>query len=130
MPYHLSIDAKLRIATLVCNRLPTLTEWPTLFDEMQAHPGFGPGFGFLIDRRAITEPAETEYVHSLVAILRRNEQLFVGTRCAVIVPNVASYGMMRMMELMLDGSPFHVRGFKEFHKAARWLLARGTTTRP
>ena len=86
----------------------------------------GPGFAVLSDHREIGEPATREQIEQLVEHLAALQRHFAHARWAVIVSKPASFGMMRMLEMMVERVPMTVRVFVDAERAERW--ARGDTS--
>ena len=82
-------------------------------------PAFKPGFGFYRDRRGQAVPA-TDIVHRSVAALRQVEGL-PTSKWAIVVDPGANYGMLRMMQLLTDGTWVEVGLFYDPMEATRWL---------
>jgi hypothetical protein len=96
-----------------------------IVDTVNAAAGeAGPGFDVLSDHRGVGEPATRTQLEQMVGLeaLRRN---FVGRRWAVVVSSRASFGMMRMLEVLAERVPMTVRVFVSIERAERW--ARGST---
>ena len=81
-----------------------------------------PGWNVLSDHREIGEPATREQLEQLVGHLTVLRRYFQGARWAVIVARPASYGMMRMLQVLAERVPVTVRIFVDAARAERWAL--------
>ena len=81
-----------------------------------------PGWNVLSDHREIGEPATREQLEQLVGHLAVLRRYFQGSRWAVVVARPASYGMMRMLQVLAERVPMTVRVFVDAARAERWAL--------
>ena len=81
-----------------------------------------PGWNVLSDHREIGEPATREQLEQLVGHLAVQRRWFHGSRWAVVVARPASYGMMRMLQVLAERVPMTVRVFVDADRAERWAL--------
>lgn len=86
-----------------------------------SHPEFERGFNILSDHRQIGQPITTAQMQEMTAHLRRLAAEFAGSRWAVVTTKPASYGMMRMLSVMLEDMPLHVHVFDGLAAAEAWL---------
>ena len=71
-------------------------------EEIFAAPAYQAGFGILLDRRVVSDPAETGFIKQAVAFMDRHAVEVGPFRCAILVSNLAAYGMARMASLITD----------------------------
>lgn len=83
----------------------------------------GPGYDIISDHREIGTPATRAQMDGLVALLATRREQFAGARWAVIVSKPASYGMMRMLAVLLETIPIELAIFQDDVSAERWLRA-------
>jgi hypothetical protein len=81
-----------------------------------------PGWNILSDHREIGEPATREQLEQLVGHLAVLRRYFHGSRWAVVVARPASYGMMRMLQVLAERVPMTVRVFVDAARGERWAL--------
>ena len=80
---------------------------------------YQPGYGFIMDRRNITRPASTHYIRRLVNFIGFHRLQSGNAKWALVVGDMASFGMARMAE-GLDPSET-IRAFREIEEARVWL---------
>lgn len=120
------LDPASRTVTLVYDRSETsFDEWASTLDHVLADPAFQPGYGMLSDRRQAPSPPTTETVMALLRYVRSREQLW-RTRWAVLVPDRATYGMVRMAQGLAHSDPIEIGVFEDLESARRWLAAPRT----
>ena len=104
----------------------TLEEWGAAVTGALDHPGFAPGFAFLVDRRGCSAPTGS-FVQQQLDFLARQERLRVPHRVALVVrpEDAAAYGMARMLETLagLQATAIQHGIFRSVDEAERWLDA-------
>jgi hypothetical protein len=83
------------------------------------------GYNVVSDHREIGEPITRVQLEQLVDHLAALRSYFAGARWAVVVSKPASFGMMRMFEVLAERVPMTVRVFVDADRAQRW--ARGAS---
>lgn len=79
-----------------------------------------PGYNILSDHRLVGEPATRPQLEALVTHLRRLQHFFAGARWAIVATSPASFGMMRMLEVLAERVPMAVRVFTGMAGAEQW----------
>ena len=115
------IDENLRQVRVTYLEQPSFEEWARTMKAILADDRYAPGFGFLMDRRSIEKPASTAYMQRLVQFVDLHRPQSGAARWALVVGDVASYGMARMAE-GLDASET-IRAFREIESARSWLAS-------
>lgn len=120
MPIAHIVDTKRR--RLIFSVSGTITTEEMLTAADNAVHSLGPGtHKVLSDHRTLTTPATTPQLEALVAHLSKYRQHFGGTRWAIVVSQLASFGMMRMLGVLAERIPIHVAVFADPVDAERWL---------
>ena len=86
-----------------------------------------PGYNILSDHREIGTPATRHQMEQVAMLMADMKTTFGGSRCAVIVATAASFGMMRMLSVLLEPADVTLEIFDDPVDAERW--ARDGTRR-
>jgi hypothetical protein len=106
-------------------RLFVKAEGPITLDHIRAHIeeerlGAGLSYSELMDVRGCSPAISADEVRMLVQLLRRlGEKSHLGPT-AVIVDTDFAYGMLRMLEILID-DVCHIRPFRKEKEAEQWL---------
>jgi hypothetical protein len=119
--FSYSIDAMNHIVAFNFTGSPSFDEWVSGISAVLRDRSFQSGYGFLSDRRGITDVPRTEYVRSVIDFLRGQCTAIGARRWAILVSGPASYGMARMAQQIGDDLPFPIEVFTDEAKARRWL---------
>jgi len=101
----------------------TFEEWHAAIVGFLGHPDYRPGMGVLHDWRALLEAPQPLDVRRRADYLERHVASFRFTRWALVVSRSATYGMGRIEQTLLNGSPVEIRIFRDLAEAEAW--ARG-----
>jgi len=96
-----------------------------VISDVVAHPEFERGCNILSDHRQIGEPITTAQLEEMTGHLRQLSAEFAGSRLAVVTTKPASYGMIRMLSVMVEDMPLYVRVFDSMAPAEAWLESPG-----
>jgi hypothetical protein len=125
MKLSYSIDPVARVVEFHYTGSPDFAEWSAVMEAILADPAFHPGYGFLTDRRFVSEAPTTEYVQNVMAFLRKHQAAIGPARWAAVVSGPASYGMVRMAQHLGSELPFQIQVFTDEVMARRWLEEGG-----
>lgn len=75
----------------------------------------------ILDRRLVTD-ARTEYIRKIAVFCKEHPIELGNARTALVVSELASYGMGRMAQALLD-NPGLLRIFTEIEDARWWLCS-------
>jgi hypothetical protein len=128
MPVSYEVDAPRRIVKMRYEHEADLAELVAALSAIFSHPGYQPGFGFLFDRRAV--PASSSgYIRAALSWVQLHKEKVTGCRWAVVVADLANYGMSRMGQTLGEDLPVEFEVFRDMDEATRWLLSdRGGPT--
>jgi len=119
-----SIDECEGIVRLVHHEEREFREWAAVMEALLDDPGFGPGMGFLVDRRAVG-PLETQDLHRIVDFIgSRLDEGFADTSWALVVGGTADFGMGRMSQALAADHPTVIEVFRDPDEALLWLRRR------
>jgi hypothetical protein len=79
------------------------------------------GYGFLSDRRGMSDIPTTEYVRSVIGFLQGHDTVIGARQWAILVSGTASYGMARMAQQIGHELPFPIEVLTDEAKARGWL---------
>jgi len=127
VPITTVVDPKKRLVRFTIRGVMDSDEMLASVDKALAQLDDKGGYDILSDHRLVDKPATPEQVKLLMAHLAVNGQRLRGARCAVIVGNEASYGMMRMMSVRAEQLGIDVGVFRELEAALQFLGPRDTT---
>jgi hypothetical protein len=121
MPVDIVIDTQSGLVRATIENPTSAGEFIAGFKDMLGHPDFHPGMKVLVDM--------LRYVHVTTgADMRRVAQTFVqsadavsGMDVAVVVSTPVSYGVIRMLQVFVEGSPFRINVFYDMEEAKRHL---------
>jgi hypothetical protein len=89
-------------------------------DGIVADPDFGPGYDVLSDHRQVELPLTPDATKAWLGHLERGIERVRGCRWAAVATSPASYGMMRMLSVLIK-DVLTLEVFKEMDAAERWL---------
>jgi hypothetical protein len=89
-------------------------------NRLLSDPALCRGLNFVSDHSKLDFTATTELVKSIPALLTKLTERLGPFRCAVVVPDNASYGMARMTEVLAERTSAQVRAFRTLEEAKAW----------
>lgn len=128
MPIRIWVEKDRRLVRAVVMGSITVGEIVEAIDASIRDPDFEPGFDILSDHTAIGEPLTPSQAQQTAAHLMKFSPSMAGARWAVVVGTPASYGMMRMLAVLLERIPMTLRAFTSLADAEAWLAR--TSERP
>ena len=84
------------------------------------------GYRVLSDHRAVTTAIKPQQMEHVLAFLARPDSRFRGNRCAIVVSNEVSYGMMRILAARVEPLDMAVQIFERLEDAESWLAWEGS----
>lgn len=120
---HVEIVAAQRLVLLKYAHTPAITEWTAAMDGVLADPGYGAGFGFLLDLRGNKPGPSRMLIAAMLHYLDEHRVSFQGGRWALLVDSSGGLRMAHAGQNLATGLPLL---FAVFHdhtpdKALRWL---------
>ena len=102
----------------------TYAEWEREMSALIASTSFQRERRMLVDAR-FCAPVSNEFVRQIMAYGAQQIAELTGTRAALLVNDVAQYGMARMAEIIAEtrNLPMTMRAFRDEADAERWLRA-------
>jgi hypothetical protein len=94
--------------------------WRTV-EQLLSDSAFGPGLHILSDHSGLSETATPELVKAIVPLLERIGKRLGPFKCALVVPDDASFGMGRMAGTYAEPTPATVCPFRTKAEAEAWL---------
>ena len=123
MPITYRIDAEQRLVEVRISGTFTMDEVLDRIEEIFRDPDFRRGFSFLSDHTGLTEFLTPAQARELVSFLERSADQVAGTKWAVVTTHPASYGMFRMVSVLVEKIPMSLAIFRSPDEARAWLLA-------
>jgi hypothetical protein len=120
-----SIDPVAGVVELRYSGSYDIAEWSSVMHAILQDPAFRAGYGFLSDRRLVSEAPTTEFVQGTLSFLKTHQAVLRASRWAAIVGDAASYGMGRMAQQLGEALPFPIEIFTDAGRARRWLREGG-----
>jgi hypothetical protein len=123
MAIRYEIDPLRRFVRLThVSRTPSAI-WQEAIDAVLAEPGFQRGFDFIDDLTVRVDVPTTADIRNVVDFLNSRQSSIAPCRWAVVVrPQMpAVFGMLRMAESLMQGSPVSLRAFTSVGQALAWL---------
>jgi hypothetical protein len=121
MPVVTRIDTSKQRVHAVLSASVTFHEMIAAIDTSVGNPAFRSGIDIFSDHTRLEKPIKTDQAQKLVTHLAKLRKHFEGSRWAVVTAMQASYGMMRMLSVLLEKIPIDLRVFYSFDEAERWL---------
>ncbi len=123
MPIKIWIEKKRRRVRAVVTEKVSINDIIESINKAIKDPDFSPGFNILSDHTTITKAIETEAVQMTAFYVKGISKNFIGSRWAVVTVSDASFGMMRMLSVLLGDTPIELQVFRSFKEAEKWLDA-------
>ena len=119
MPVHCAFDPRGFLTIRVDEPQQAEESARSMRDALAAVAGTHPAV--LIDRRQAM-PAQTPYIQAIVAQVKALPEAHRPRRVAILVADATSFGVARMVEIMLEGV-VPIRAYRKEEDAVGWLLA-------
>ena len=100
----------------------TMKEIKALIDTVVNDPDFRRGYHILSDHRRIGDPATPGQVRGTLEHVAALIDALGESKWAIVASKEASYGMMRMMEMLAEDLPIQISVFRDPEEARDWLL--------
>jgi len=120
MPVRYRLDAAQRLVILTYEEPVTAAEWTATIEAVLADAAYEAGFNLLVDRRASSPPTRA-FAEGVAAYVRQHRPQFGNARVAILVSDVAAFGMARMQEMLNESPTLETRAFKSESEAYDWL---------
>jgi len=120
MPVKTTVDKSSRRVSIHVSGAVAVMEVIAAVDAVIKHPDFGPGFEILSDHRDVEIPLTPDATKSWLGHLERAAEKVRGCRWAAVATNPASYGMMRMLSVLIK-ELLVLEVFETMEDAERWL---------
>jgi len=117
-----SLHPGARMAIVKYRLQPDFEEWSRTMQRLFRDPAYGRGFAILFDRRGVHHPASVTHVEQVVQFLDDRRADGTIRRWAVVVADLASFGMGRMAEQLTHWDDSN-RAFRDTAEAEAWLLS-------
>ena len=112
------IDPEAEIVEIAGPPVDDIGELAQCLTQVLADRAYRPGFGFLRHGESADAPSPAVVRESMMLLAR----LGLGaSRWAIVAQRPAEYGMVRMAQLMSDGSPLEIGIFPNRDAAWQWL---------
>jgi hypothetical protein len=120
-PLGYEIDPVSRLVTIDYHAYPSFEEWSAMMESIFADPRYQIGFNFLFNRSTVHDAQSTVYIRHVSDFVMAHQQQLLGSRMALVVTNLASYGMGRMSGQLIERAPVEQAVFSDVTKALAWL---------
>lgn len=91
-----------------------------------ADPTLASDAGLLIDRRVIPTAPTAERIRTIITRLARHAEMIRNRRIAVVYSGQATYGVLRMAQMLGESLPATLEMFETPAEAEAWLLETPT----
>ena len=115
-----TIDKAANTVNVVYTGHPEFVEWAGMMNNVFRDPDFTPGFSFLLDRRNVNTAPSPAYIERIVTFHKDHERELGKSKVAVVVSEMASYGMVRMSQGLI-GDHINLNVFTDINEAVDWL---------
>ncbi len=120
MPVGYQVIPAKRLVIVTYTDPVILEDWTNTIEAVFLHPEYEPGFNLLVDRRA-AEPPTRAFADAVATFVRKRRTKFGSARIALLVSDIASYGMGRMQEMLNESADLPTRAFRSEAEAYAWL---------
>jgi hypothetical protein len=129
LPLPYEIDPTRRLVVWTHTAAEPAGVWTRTLEQILADPLFAPGFRIIEDLRDDPDSPESSDVRKGVITIRRFRERLGRCRWAVLLrpESVATYGMLRMAEILLDDASVTLRPFVEMADALAWVSKSGAS---
>ena len=107
----------------------TFGEWTAALLAVFGEPSYEPGFNLLVDRRGSTPPTRM-FADAVATFVRKHRDKLGHARVAILVSDVAAFGMARMQEMLNESAALETRAFRSESEALAWLAGNTPSPRP
>ena len=121
MAIDTTVDKRRRLVIRVAHGEINAEQVLASIQETLNHPDYGPGFKSLTDLRGIKASGNVDDVKAVGRMIVEQGPKLTGGRAAVVVSDMLSYGMMRMLQGYTGKSPLEIRVFYDIDEAKDWL---------
>jgi len=121
MAVDVTIDAELGLANVTLAGPVGADEFLTGFRRMLQLPDFHPGLKILVDMLAHVHQVDGEDIRRIAAVFVENSEAIRDTDVAVVVARPVSYGLMRMLQSLIEDAPFRFSVFHSLEEAKKAL---------
>lgn len=97
-----------------------MKDWTDALLTVTADPAFEPGFNFLVDRRNASTPTR-DFADAVATFVRKHRAKFGNAKVAILVSDIAAFGMARMQEMLNEAAELETRAFRSEQDAREWL---------
>lgn len=125
MPIRIWIDQECGIVRGVVEGAFETAEMMEALNGILEDDAFTPGTPVLSDHRTVSTVLTREQAMAVAARLAAMAPQLAGMRWAVVTTHPASYGMMRMLSVLLEDAGVEMRIFEEMDEAEGWALGGG-----
>jgi hypothetical protein len=121
--YH--IEQGERIVYLTVTGESPFAEWEAALRRVISDPEYVRGFNFLTDRRAQTDVPGPQFPRQVLRFLVEHTGEMGRYRWAAVSTREAGFQTLRMFTILAEEADIHVRDFRDYEEARRWLLGGG-----
>lgn len=130
MPIDSHVDARARLVRATVSGRFSDVDMRDAIRVMADSVGSDSHYSVLSDHRAVEAALTPEQLEQLLGYLEQFGQPFHGGRWAVVVSQLASFGMMRMLAVRAERIPLTVGIFTDPASAETWLATPPDTPAP
>jgi hypothetical protein len=121
MPVDVVVDKQSDLVRATINSPTDTDEFLASFERMLNHPDFHPGMKILVDMVNYVHQATSDDMRRIARVFVQNTSAVSGMEVAIVVSQPVSYGMIRMLQAFIEGSPFRLHVFYDVEEAKRQL---------
>jgi hypothetical protein len=122
MPSHsFEICRNKQLVSIHWKFAPSVQDWYDITECILGHRDYQSGMNLIAYRDEGLEPATTDHVRQVLAVLARRSERMVPVSLAIVAPMPCDFGMARMMETLSESAAIVVRAFKHSADAIEWL---------
>lgn len=116
------IDSQDAVVYLTVTGVSPFGEWEAAMRRVLADPAYVRGFDFLTDRRGQTDVPGPEFPRQVLRFLLEHTPEMGRYHWAAVSPREATFQTIRMFSILAEEADIHVRAFRDYEEARRWLL--------
>ena len=111
----------MRRVQIVLSGILSFKEMEHTINSIVEDPSFSRGYDVFSDHTRLEKPIEADQAKKLAEYLETLREYFSDSRWAIVTKMEASYGMMRMLSVLLEKIPIVVEVFYSYDEAEKWL---------
>lgn len=121
MPIEIFIYPERNLVRRRISGAVSMDEMIASLEDTLRHPDYKPGMNELTDMRDHFHQTTGEDVRKITEAIKEHSGFTGSVKLAVVVSRTVSYGLTRMLQMLLEETPWEVTIFEKLEEAEGWL---------